>query len=97
LEHCFGVVEGRPRTCLALTAEEVTDLNFEAPSFWHGPRAADQAPRDLLELLDVVRYESTRPSASRHLTREHLVAALGIDADQVDAALAQVWPIRRAS
>lgn len=98
LELCNGVKnEGLARTCITFTAEEVAELAFEEPSFWHPPRAAGEPPRDVLELLDVVQYESTRPNASRFEIRVRLVIYLGIDAGQVDAALAQAWPLRRAS
>jgi hypothetical protein len=96
-DSCVGVSGGRPRTSITMTAEEVQDLAYESPSFWHGPRSADQPPRDVAELLDAVQYASTRPNASREQTRLRLVAQLGIDADQVDEALAQAWPLRRAS
>ncbi len=93
VERCGATV----RDWTILTAEQVKDIAFESPSFWHGLRAADQPPRDLSELLDVVQYASTRPSASRSETRHRLVVELGIDADQVDAALAQAWAHQEAS
>lgn len=99
LALCNGVRnEGRKRTCVALTAEEVRDLNFEEPSFWHAPRAADSAPRDVLELLDIVMYVSGREfGPSRAALRRRLVKDFGIDGDQVDAALTTAWPMRVAS
>ena len=93
---CLGIVQGSARKSTTLTAEEASGYAYESPSFWHGPRAADQAPRDVAELLDVVRYWSTRPGAARTRTRSWLLR-FGIDCDQVDAALEQAWPVRRAS
>jgi hypothetical protein len=96
VDQCVGAKSGR-RQSMTLTADEATEMAFEHSSFWQPPRAADQAPRDLDELLDVVKYSSTRPCASRRQTRARLVEDFGIDADQVDAALEQAWPVRRAS
>jgi hypothetical protein len=86
-----------PRHSVTLTGEQAAEMALEHVSFWHPQRAADAAPRDVEELLDVVKYSSSRPCASRRQTRAHLVEDFGIDADQVDAALEQAWPIRRAS
>jgi hypothetical protein len=95
---CVGISQGNPRKCTTLTADEAAGYAYEEPSFWHGPRAAGQVPRDVLELLDVVRYLSTRTdrAITRDDARVYLVGS-GIDLDQVDAALEQAWPARRAS
>jgi len=95
---CVGVTQGRQRKCTTLTADEATGYAYEEPSFWHAPRAADSAPRDVLELLDIVKYVSGREfGPSRAALRYRLVKDFGIDADQVDAALEQAWQIRSAS
>lgn len=94
---CVGMLQGRPRKSTTLTADEALGLNYESPSYWHPPRAAEQAPRSIAELLDVVQYLSKCPGADRAETRENMIGLCGIDSDQVDAALEHAWPVRRAS
>lgn len=94
---CYGISQGRPKTSLTLTGEQAAELAYEAASFWHPPRAAGQTPRDVSELLDVVGYMSTLPGAKRHKVWSYLVEDAGLEPEQVDAAMAQAWPMQVAS
>lgn|GEM_PF-2607025 len=94
---CVGITQGNPRQSRTLTAEEVEGLAYEYSSFWHGPRPADQPPRCVEELLDFVQYTRGRARVERSVLRAFLAEEVGIDQDQVDAALEQAWPVRRAS
>jgi hypothetical protein len=94
---CGGA--SRPnRQSITLTGEQAAEMALEHVSFWHPPKKADDGPRSVEELLDFVQYVHDREMVKdRSFFRQVLVRGLGIDADQVDAALDQAWPVRRAS
>lgn len=97
LAKCAARAQGQPKRHSRLTAEQAEGYAFEPASFWKPPRAAGDPPRDVEELVDLVRYQSTRPGAARSQTALYLIEDLGIDAEQVEAAMAQAWPIEGAA
>lgn len=80
-------VESRPLATVRAAAKE-------SPSYWkpQRPERNSDYPIDVEELERLVRWSRVQPYPERQLIAGYLEHELGIDAEQVAAAMAKEWP-----
>lgn len=95
IKPCLGVSTGsRARKSKTLTLEEALELAYESPDNWKPRRRANDAPRDLEQLRDMIAYHYGH---ARSLAINEFANSYGVDRDQVEAEMAKLWPIEGAA